>query len=182
MKKKVIIYIAIIAAIALAYGAYAIYDNYRFGQELFLSNNQLRLTCDTLSGSIQGMQEEFRKTDVDPLNVSRDIFDTVLSEARMRFIYEDACLSYDVRLQYIKKIQEIQHEIGSDRRNTCLARFFFDDEKMEDLTAFKEQLEFMYEALSDFGEQYNAMPKWKRYFVSWKNERELLTEKLRIPE
>ncbi len=177
--KKVIICIVIIV---LVFGVYAIYDNYRFGKELFLSNNQLLLTCDTLSGSIQGMQEEFQKTDVDPLNVSRDFFDTVLSEARMRFLYEDACLSYDVRLQYIVKIQEIQHEIGSDRRNTCLARFFFDDEKMEDLTAFKKQLEFMYEVLSDFGEQYNAMPKWKRYFVSWKGEREALTEKLRIPE
>lgn len=178
MKKRVIICIAIIATIVIVYG---ICDNYRFGKELFLSNNQLKLTCDTLSGSIQGMQEEFQKTDVDPLNVSRDFFDTVLAEARMRFLYEDACLSYDVRLQYIAKIQEIQHEIGSDRRNTCLARYFFDGEKMEDLTAFKEQLEFMYETLSDFSERYIAMPNWKRYFVSWKDEREALTEKLRIP-
>lgn len=182
-KKKVIICIILVVVLALHFGISAFKNQYQFGSDLYWQANELLSKLDSLATSIDQVLREFEKADFDPASadtVATWYFEFSLNEVRYDFGYEDMPILDEVRLDYIDRVQEIYGQIGND--NEKLAKLLEDEEKRNELISFKTQLELARDALLDFRDRYEEIPNWKRYFVSWKNERERLTEKLRIPE
>lgn len=184
MKKKIIC-IVLAAVLALGAGIGALKRNYRFGSDLYGQATNLSGKLDDLARSIEQTMREFEKTGFDPAGVDTVAiwyFEFSLNEIRYSFGYEDMPILDEARLDYIDRAQKLYDESGIISGNQKLARLLSDERKRNEMIRLKSQLVLARDALLDFYDRYNAMPNWKRYFVSWKGEREALTEKLRIPE
>lgn len=183
MKKKIIC-IVLVAVLAVCAGIGVLKQNYRFGSELYGQASGLSAKLDSLATSIDQTVREFEKNGFDPAGVDTVAiwyFEFSLNEIRYGFGYEDMPILDEVRLDYIERAQKIYDESEINSGNQKLARLLSDETKRNELIGLKSQLVLARDALLDFCDRYNEIPNWKRYFVSWKGEREVLTEKLRIP-
>lgn len=183
MKKKIIC-IVLAAVLAVCAGIGALKQNYRFGSELYGQASGLSAKLDSLATSIDQTVREFEKNGINPAGVDTVAiwyFEFSLNEIRYGFGYEDMPILDEVRLDYIERAQKLYDESGINSGNPNTARLFADETKRNEMIRLKSQLVLARDVLLEFRDRYNAMPNWKRYFVSWKGERDALTEKLRIP-
>ena len=182
MNRKKIIIIILVALLLLQQGIHMAKENYRLGNDMHRAALNTAGHCFELADSIDFMQKRFENGEVDDLENTSISFDCAVVRCRSDFCYDDLPVLNEVLSGYTRQIEDIFHQIVNDPGNKRLIKLFTDEKKSSDLAVFKEQLEVMYETLTDFCDRYNEIPNWKRYFVSWKDEREALTEKLRIPE
>lgn len=177
-KKKVVICIILVVVLVLHFGIGAIKDNYRLGLELYKGAGEVAYQSENFARSIDYLLKEFEQADVDPADVNAWPFEHALFEIR----YFNIPILDEVRSGYGKRTDDIFKQIVNSSENKKLAKLFTNEEKRKELAGFQTQFELVRDALVDFRERYDEVPNWKRYFVSWKNERDILSEKLRIPE
>ena len=179
MKKgKVIICIILVVILALHSGSRAIKDNYQLGLDLYIGAGTVACQSENFARSIGYLLKEFEQPDVDPADVNAWPFEHALVDIR----YFNIPILDDVRSDYGKRTDAIYKQIVNSSENKKLAKLFTNEEKREELAGLQSQFELVRDVLIDFRESFEEIPNWKRYFVSWKNVQEDLSEKLRIPE
>lgn len=176
--KKIMVCIILIAAFALHSGSRAIKDNYQLGLELYICAGEVACQSENFARSIGYLLKEFEQPDVDPADVNAWPFEYALVDIR----YFNIPILDDVRSDYWERMDAIFKQIVNSSENKKLAKLFTNEEKREKLAGFQSQFELVRDVLIDFRESFEEIPNWKRYFVSWKNVQEDLSEKLRIPE
>ena len=181
MNKKKVIIIILVVLLLLQQGAHMAKDNYQLGNDLYDAAQQMASQCFMLTDSITFLEERFERGDTDDLDHARHAFDEAVASCWSGFGYDDMPIRNEVRSDYTGRIMDIYDQIVNDTENKRLIGLFTEEQKTNELAVLKAQLELMTDTLTDFCNRYNETPNWKRYFVSWKNERERLTEKLRIP-
>lgn len=170
--------IILIAAFALHSGSRAIKDNYQLGLDLYIGASTVACQSENFARSIGYLLKEFEQPNVDPATINAWPFEHALVDIR----YFNIPILDDVRSDYCKRTDAIYKQIVNSRENKKLAKLFKNEEKRGKLAGFQSQLELVRDVLTDFRESFEEIPKWKRYFVPWKNVREDLSEKLKIPE
>lgn len=180
-RKILIILIITLVLLALLCGIYLIYDNYRFGQELYGAVNQMSTKSDALADGIGFLEEKFENGDIDDLAHNRHAFDSAILVVHSGFGYDDMPLLDDVRLEYIDRFEELWLQTVNDHNNTNLVELFTDTEKSTEITNLQKQLELMTITFMDFSNRYDEMSVWERCFVSWRNERKILSDQVRLP-
>lgn len=176
-RKKIIVFIVTFILLILICGSYFIYDNYKFGQDLYDTACRMSVQNSSLIDSIDDLEKEFENTDHDPDYAYINSFRAAIASMRSWFGYEDLPFMNDVRAQWSHRIEEIFRENLSDED---LKNLFTNKKKPEEITVFKNQFIFLNDSLLEFQDSYTQTPVWKRYFVSWKNERNILSEKVRV--
>ena len=182
MNRKKIIIIILVALLLLQQGIHMAKHNYQLGSDMYWSAQTTAGLCRELADNIESMQERIDDGEIEDIEITSRSFDNIVVKSKREFGGDNVPIFNEVMSVYWEQIDDIFNQIVNDPGNKRLLKLFTDEKESKDLAIFKEQLEFMYEALMEFWDRYNAMPNWKRYFVSWKGEREALTEKLRIPE
>ena len=181
MNRKRIMIIILVALLLLQQGIHMAKDNYQLGSDIYWSAQRTAGLCLELAESIDFMQKRIDNREIDDLEYTSISFDNIVVRCRREFGGDNVPILNEVMPVYWGRIDDIFFQIVNDSGNERLIDLFTDGKKSSDLAIFKEQLEVMYETLTDFCDRYNEIPNWKRYFVSWKGEREELTQKLRIP-
>lgn len=184
-KKKIltiIITIVVVLALVLFHGVYLIRENYRLGQEMYTAVNDMSVHSYQIAYNIGYLEEKFESGDIDDIASHTHGFENAILEVHSCFGYDDIPILEDVRSEYIDRFEEIFRQIANDYDYKRLKQLFTDAEKSEDLDALKNKLEIMTDAFTDFRDRYNAMSERERYLTSWSEEREILSEKVRLSE
>lgn len=178
MNKKKVAIIILVALLLLQQGIHMAKDNYRLGFDLYLGAGEVACQSENFARSIGYLLKEFEQPDVDPAAINAWPFEHALVDIR----YFNVPILDDVRSDYWKRTDVIFKQIVNSSENKKLAKLFTNEEKRKELAGFQSQFELVRDVLIDFRESFEEIPNWKRYFVSWKNVQEDLSEKLRIPE
>ena len=179
-KKKIIILIITLVALALLCGIYLIYDNYQFGQKLSTSILTVKESSHLLADAIAWHLKEFENPDIDPVNVKRHSFDYNLIQAKYIFQYENTALTDTVRFDYVNRCNYFILLVDNDYRNICFAELFTNEQKSSEITIFKDKLNNLALNFQEFFERYENMSFWERCFTNWRNERDLLSEQVKL--
>lgn len=182
MNRKKIIIIILVALLLLQQGIHMAKHNYQLGSDMYWSAQTTAGLCRELADNIESMQERIDDGEIEDIEITSRSFDNIVVKSKREFGGDNVPIFNEVMSVYWEQIEDIFLQIVNDPDNKRLIKLFTDEKKSSDLATFKGQLEVMSDLLTDFCDRYHEIPIWKRYFVSWKNERELLTEKLRIPE
>lgn len=176
-KKKIIIFIAIPVLLVLLCGGYFIYNNYRFGAELYSTAGDMSVQCRLLADSVDDLEKQFENADHDDVN--RQSFDFSINTVRSSFGSENMPILENVRLDLIHRFEELYDKTQSDED---LVSIFTDKEKHEEIAVLRDQLNILANSLVDFRERYDQMSDWERCFASWENEQRILSDKARMPQ
>ena len=161
-------------------GIYLIYDNYRFGQELYTAACAMSFQSRNLANSIDYLEQEFEKAVNDPAyKVRTSPFDSAILDVHSHFGYDDLPLREDVRLEYIYRFEDLFSRSLSYER---LKNLFTDHEEFNKITVLKNKLEILTDGLIDFEDRYNQMSDLERFFALWRNEQKALSDKARISQ
>lgn len=173
-RKKIIIFIVTSVLLVLLCGTYFIYDNYRFGLDLYSAAGDLSVQCQNLADSMDDLENQFENPNNDHDNVNRQSFDFAIASVRSSFGEENMPLLEDVRSDLVDRFEELYHETVSDEN---LAVLFTDKEKLKEIAVLQDRLNILADSLVDFRNRYNQMAFWERCFVSWRNEQRILSDK-----
>ena len=177
-KKKIIILAIIIVVFALLFGIYRIYENYQLGNEILKESQIMSVNSGRLARSIDFLEKEFKKADIDHTNVTRYEYDFAIGTAIEGFNHMDTLLLFDVSIQWRYELENLYYrktQIGVDMED-----YFGSEKGANEIAKLRSQLENMTYTLMDFRERYNQMSFWERCFTSWSNEREALSDQVRI--
>ena len=176
-RKKVIAIVVILAAFILLYGIHSIFGNYRFGQELYETAYRTSFEVQCLIKSMDDLEKVFAKEDnehVDGIYYSQ--FHNAITQD---FGYEDMPVLDEARAGYYTRAEELFRQTMKDED---LEYAFTNGEELQKIADFRDQLKVLADGLDEFVERYRQMSELERYFTSWKKERKLLTDQVRIPE
>ena len=176
-RKKVIIIIGTIVVLVLLYGIHSIFGNYRFGQELYKTAYETSFEVQCLIKSMDDLEKEFAKDDND--HVDYLYYSQFHNAIRQDFGYEDMPVLEEVRAEYYTRSEEIFRQTMEDEE---LEYAFENAEEFQKIADYRDQLKVLTNGLNEFVESYRQMSDLERYFAPWKNERKLLSDKVRIPE
>lgn len=173
-RKKVIILIVAIVALVFIGGMHLLYLNERYGSELYQGVNTMSGCSYDFADGIDHLEDEFEAAANDSDDeVNRSLFDHTLAAMRIMLEYDEWPFTEEVRLEYKARMEELYTQTYSDED---LAYVFTDAEEFEKIINLRNQLETLTFACIDFREKYNQIPSWKRYFISWREERRLFSE------
>ena len=173
-RKKVIILIVAVVAFVFIGGMHFANLNERYGSELYQGVNTMEFCSDELVYAFDCLADEFEAAANDPEDeVNRVLFDYALAIMRNTLEYNEWPFTEEVRLEYQERMEELYTQTYSDED---LAYAFTDEEESKKMADLKRQLENLHKACRDFHEKYNQIPAWKRYFVSWREERRVFSE------
>lgn len=183
MRKKIIIGVILVLLLVLLFGAHLIYKNYKLGQELYNAAKSMSNEVAPFVDTMEQLEREYAKPDVDHSEINRGPFNYDITHTRLVFsvFHNNKPILDDVRLAYFDMVEQLFANTLGDRDNAKLSALFTDPVKANETTALKNQLNHLVECLNDFCEKYDQMSEWERCFTSWKNERKILTEQVRIP-
>ena len=85
----------------------------------------------------------------------------------------------EARAGYYTRAEELFRQTMKDED---LEYAFTNGEELQKIADFRDQLKVLTDGLDEFVERYRQMSELERYFTSWKKERKLLTDQVRIPE
>lgn len=179
-KKKIIILIITLVVLALLCGIHLIYDNYQFGLELYSAVNQMSPQTHSIAKSIEFLEEKFENGDIDDIAHDRNAFDQQMLLVHSFFGYDNMPLLNDVRFEYISRFEEIFDQTVNDFDNTGLTKLFTDKEERAKMANLKNKLNIMTNRFIEFRERYNELSFWERCFTSWRHERDLLSEQVKL--
>ena len=119
--RKIILFILAITLVLL-FGIYLIYDNYRFGQELYTAACAMSFQSRNLADSIDYLEQEFEKAVNDPAyKAYTPPFDSAVFDVHSHFGYDDMPLREDVRLEYIYRFEGLfSRSLSYERLKTYL--------------------------------------------------------------
>lgn len=173
-RKKVIILIVAVVAFVFIGGMHFANLNERYGSELYQGVNTMEFCSDELVYAFDCLEDEFEAAANDPEDeVNRVLFDYALAIMRNTLEYNEWPFTEEVRLEYKARMEELYMQTYSDED---LAYVFTDAEEFEKIINLRNQLETLTFACMDFHEKYNQIPAWKRYFISWREERRIFSE------
>lgn len=172
-KKIVIIAVHILLAVLLC-GIYAIRENDRFGLDLYNVCGTVSVQSSIFADGIEFTEKEFRNDDGD---VNTYPFEYGLLDLHSGFGYNDMPMLDEVRLDWINEFERL---FRVSLRDEDIATEFTEPEKLADLLALKDQLQNLSERLTAFRERYEQTSEWDRHFISWRDERNKLSEALRL--
>lgn len=173
-RKKITIIIVAFVSLSVLYGIYLIIDNYHFGQKLYAAACDMSIQSAALVRSIDLLERNLDEIDnTDNLICHRYSFDHEIFSLQSHFGCDEVPLRADVRSEWINQFVKLYNDTLSDEdlKNTLHG---------EEIYTLRDQLENLTNRLVSFQESYNQMPVWRRYFVSWKNERNILSDQVRI--
>ncbi len=175
-RKRMIILIVTIVAFVFIGGMHFLYLNERYGSELYQAVNTMSVCCKRLAKSIDSLEKEFKAAANDPDDeVNRVLFDNRLAEIRIMLEYDEMPFTEEVRLEYMDRLEELYLQTYSDED---LAYAFTNEEESEKMANLKNQLEALNDACMDYIESNSSrMVDWRQYFVSWRNERKIFSDK-----
>ena len=176
-KKRNIIILIVVLVLLCGWGIRSFYDNYRFGHELYITVNRMSTPSYLLARAIDHLENEFEKMENEYQGDDRHAFDTAMFKIRYQFDYDGMPLLEDVCAEWRDQFEELYQQTKS---NEGLAYIFTDEKKFNEIANLRDQLYDLVEVFEDFRESYNQMSEWERYFVSWKDEQKILSEKVRF--
>lgn len=181
MKKsrKIIPFILAITLVFL-FDICLIYNNYRFGQELYSAACAMSVQSRNLANGIDYLEQEFEKAVNDPAyKAYTPPFDSAILDVHSHFGYKALPLREDVRLEYIYQFEDLFSRSLSYER---LKDLFTENKEYDEITVLKNKLEILTDSLVDFRDRYNQMSVLERFFTSWRNEQKALSDKVRISQ
>ena len=176
-RKKVIIIIGTIVVLVLLYGIHSIFGNYRFGQELYETAYRTSFEVQCLIKSMDDLEKEFAKEGNE--RVDGRCMSQFHNAIRQDFGFGDMPVSEDVRVAYYMRAEELFRQTMKDED---LEYAFTNGEELQKIADFRDKLKVLEDGLDEFVERYRQMSELERYFTSWKKERKLLTNQVRILE
>ena len=181
-KKRIIIGIALVLVLVLLCGIQLIYKNYQFGQDLHNYVNDMYVQCVLLADGIELLEEDFAKLGPEHSSFgSRTLFDNALSSTQAAFGTLNMPILEDVRQEYIDQFGTLYRELLNDPGDVKLIALFTDPEKAGELAVLKERMHNMAECFREFTKSFHQMSEWEQCFYSWEKERQILSEKVRMP-
>lgn len=175
---KIIIIFIIFCGFVLLYGIYSIYRNYQFGCELYRTACKLSIQVQSLIKSIDDLEREFGNEDSTHVDYAYyNQYYEAIGVFWSEFGYEDMPVLDEVRAEYIGRIDEIRRQTMKDED---LENVFTNAEEFNKIATLRDQLKILINGLNEFVESYRQMSSLERYFTSWKDERRVLTDKVRI--
>lgn len=175
--KKVILLITTIIALVSLYGIHLFRENRQFGRELYNSVNKMSIQSRLLANAIGYLEKGFADPDWRNKGLSDSSFGNAMISVTSSFGYEDMPLLEDVRSGWSARFTKLWNQIVNKDMDE-LEKVFL--EEADEISNLRIQLENMTKCFRDFGERYNQMSEWERYFVSWKDEQKILNEKVRL--
>lgn len=173
-RKKLILLIIALALLAISYGVLSsLRSNYKLGQELYLSSNDVLHQVSNLMESIDYLEQQFEDPNQSADDVDRYFFDESIRTIRWNFGYENMPLLDEVRLEWIHRFEEIYEQARSNE--TLQAMFDRGEQKL-----LQEQLTQLANVLTDITDSYWDLPSWKHYLTSWSNVRDSMSGQARI--
>ena len=181
-KKRIIILIISIFVLLSIWGAYGIYENYKLGQELYASTGDLSLYTATLSDGIDHLLESFDKPGSDISRDRRALDIAIISVEAAGFGSADMPILDEVRLDYVSRFHQIYLEILYDYDNAAVTKLFDSPSASSNMTLLRDSLDNMTNCFQDFQERYNQMSFLEKCFTFWSNERDILSEAVKLPQ
>lgn len=173
MKKRIVVLIAAFAILVPVCGINMIYNNYRLGSDLYAAACSMSVETARLDRSITFLKKEFAKGADNEAYRERHVFDNDIHGIRISLAYNRTLLLDEVRVELGDRIEDFYQETKSDEG---LKNYFATNpNEVDDLLNL---LRDTTDIVLDFVEGYNDLPRWKRYFVSWENERKILSDKI----
>lgn len=156
-------------------------SNREIGKKLSYSILRVSLDVHLLIDSIETLQENSTDNDDsdDLYSSSSSYFYGSLQNMRSFFGYTDFPIDEEVRIKYIKKISELYDLTNSDEK---LKALLVSEEGQEYFDNVKKDFKFLLDSLNDVQQRYEAMTETEKWFISWKKEKKLLSEKVDIDE
>ena len=175
-RKRIIILIVAIIAFVFIGGMHLLYLNERYGSELYQAVNRMALSSKLLAQRIDFLEKEFEYAANDSNDeVNRVLFDNTLAVMRITLEYGEWPFTEDVRLEYMDRLEELYLQTYSDED---LAYAFTDEEESEKMANLKNQVEDLNDACMGYIESNSSrLVDWRRYFVSWRNERRIFSDR-----
>lgn len=154
------------------------YNNIRLGKEIYFEAGEVAILSSQLSESIGYLQKAFSDSDEININMTHS-FEQAVVEAKFDFGYENMPFLDNVRLKWGRRFDDLYHHKVVNKSAEDIKKIFV--EEADEMTDLKEKLENMTQCLMTFREKYENMSVIERCFVSWKNERKLLGDKVGVP-
>ena len=174
--KKIILLITTIITLASLYGIYLIRENHQFGRELYYAVNRTELQSRALSESIGFLEQRFADPDWRNKDITTHSFEAAIQDVYLHF-GGDMPLMREVSDEWYARFKEIYEQIVNKGPYAAEKVFL---EKADELSDLRIQLENMTNCLCEFRERYDQLSEWERYFVFWKEEQKILSEKVRL--
>lgn len=173
MTKKLVVLIVALAILVPVCGINMIYNNYRLGSDLYFAACRMSVETARLDRSISFLKKELAKGADNEAYRERHVFDNDIHGIRISLAYNRTLLLDEVRVELGDRIEDFYLQTKSDEG---LKNYFAaNPDKIDDLLNL---LRDTTDVVLDFVKEYNDLPSWKRYFVSWENERKILSDKI----
>ena len=175
-RKKVILLITTIIILALLTRIQLFRENRQFGSELYRTVCRMEHQSRTLSESIAYLEEKFADPDWRNKGIYTSAFESAIQDVYLHF-GGDMPLIRQVSDEWYARFKEIYEQIVNKGPYAAKKVFL---EKGDELSDLKIQLENMTKCCTEFRERYEQLSEWERYFVSWKEEQKILSERVRL--
>ncbi len=174
--KKVILLITTIITLASIYWIHLFRENRHFGSKLYWTVSRTELQSRALLESIDYVEERLAEPDWINQAINTQSFESAIVDVYLHF-GGDMPLIREVSDEWYARFKEIYEQIVNKGPYAAKKVFL---EKADELSDLKIQLENMTNCLREFRERYDQMSEWERYFVSWKEEQKILSEKVKL--
>lgn len=174
--KKIILLITTIIILVLLNGIQLFRENRHFGSQLYRAVNRTEHQSRLLSETIGYLEESFSDPYWENRKVPTSAFESAIQDVYLHF-GGGMPLLREVSDEWYAQFKEIYEQIVNKGPDAARNLFL---EKMDEFSDLRIQLENMTNYLCEFRERYDQMSEWERYFVSWKEEQKILSEKVKL--
>ena len=122
------------------------------------------------------LEEKFADPDWRNKGIYTSAFESAIQDVYLHF-GGDMPLIRQVSDEWYARFKEIYEQIVNKGPYAAKKVFL---EKGDELSDLKIQLENMTKCCTEFRERYEQLSEWERYFVSWKEEQKILSEKVKL--
>ena len=178
MKNKDIIVILMVIMCIFTSGIFIVRNNYRLGRDIYHSAHDMEVQSRELANAIAYLLEEsvnFNKKET----INTHSFEQAMVEVHLHFGHEEVPLTEDVYSEWLELFDKIyQHRVVNKSSEYIVKTI---EENSDEWAKLKIQLENMAQYLEELCVQYEQMSIWEKGFISWKNVKKILSDKIGIP-
>ena len=165
--------IIILPVVLVLVFVYSICYNYRFGVALYNEAIEVAYQTETFANSIDFTRKEFEQSSSGADSVDTYLFEYSINSILLRFGIENMPFLDEVRAEWHNQIMKFYRQACTDGD---LESIFCNEE----IYILRDQLKDLSNILNEFCRGYEQTPKWKRYFISWKDTRDRLRDQAEI--
>ena len=177
MKKKIIIFSILLALLVSICGFHIVRNNYELGREMYLSAKQMSFQCNSLADSLDYLEMKFSDPNIS--DISFQGFYNAIFSITSRFGFKDNPLQENIYEEYTSQFYKLRDMAQKDG---AIERAFADETKRNEIIDFKNALRNLAEQLNIFISNYDQMSFLETCFTSWSNERDMLSEKVKLSQ